>query len=106
MKTGDILYWVPSEKYHMSEQDVVVGKVGRKWADISNSRYRINIVTLEADSGGYSSPGRCYTDKNAFLLLRETKNAWDSLRRSIGPLPDSVSLSAIIQAAELLRVKI
>lgn len=58
---------------------MTVNKVGRKWAAI-DMHMRIDINTLAADGGNYSSPGQCYLSKEAYeaeVLLNET---WDRFK--------------------------
>ena len=105
LQVGQKLWWVPSARYGMSEQEVTVEKIGRKWATLSGGRYRIDIKTLRADGSNYCSPGTCYIDKEAFLIERETRLLWCKLRTSLTlQLPAGVTVSDIQQAMQLLKV--
>ena len=89
----------------MPEQEVVVEKVGRRWATIAGVRYRIDVKTLQADGGGYSSPGTCYLDKDAFIAEREAVALYGELRQRMGSRPPAeVSAVDIRQAASLLGI--
>jgi hypothetical protein len=96
---------VPIQKQAMSEREVEVGKVGRKWANITDSRYRIDIETLRADGGNFSCPGVCYLDKDAFLSEREKNKLWEKLKNSMGVKPPpGISSGDIRQVMELLGI--
>ena len=62
MKVGDELYFVD---YVGFGNYVKVTKVGRVWAYIDNG-YRIDLQTLRADGGEYSSPGRAWKSKEEY----------------------------------------
>lgn len=57
---------------------VTVKTVGRKWITLSN-RLRIDINTLVADGGGYSSPGKCYLTKEEYEDFRRVSDKWKSV---------------------------
>lgn len=105
MQVGQKLWWVPSARYGMSEQEVTVEKIGRKWATLAGGRYRIDIKTLRADGGDYCCPGNCYIDKDAFLAEREIKRLWDKLKTFLGFQPPvGITALDIQQAMQLLKV--
>lgn len=108
LEANQTLYFVGSGAFHKRQGDVTVVSVGRKWATISGPyNGRIDIETLQADSAGYASPGRCYPSKQAWLDAEAPQRAWRQLVNSL-PMgrPESVSLADIHQAAKLLGVEI
>jgi hypothetical protein len=103
LSVGQKLYWVPNRAYHLAEQEVVIEKVGRKWATFD--RYRIDINTLVADGHGYNSPGTCYLNKEIFIEERASGIAWRDLRQSMNYNPPrGVVLADILQAMKLLGI--
>jgi hypothetical protein len=57
-QVGQKLWYVPNRRYSQPEW-VTIEKVGRKWLSVGR-RLRLDAETLQADGGGYSSPGRAY----------------------------------------------
>ena len=105
LQVGQKIYWVPNKRNQMVEQEVTVEKVGKKWATISGGRYRIDIETLRADGGNYSSPGCCYLDRMAYDAELEASRTWDKFRQSIGFHPlKGVTATDIQQAMILLKI--
>jgi len=103
LKVGQKLYWVPYVRWAPGEQEVIVEKVGRKWATLVGFRHRIDIKTLLADGGEYSCPGSCYLDREGFLSEREAKKAWDLLGEKMRySSPGGIGAEAIRQAMKLL----
>lgn len=105
---GQQLYFVPSEIRKRNPVTATVTAVGRKWVSIEMAGWwgvRIDIQTLIADGGGYSSPGNCYFSQEEYTAKVLRQRTWDSLRRAIyakPSTPDSVTREAIQKAAELL----
>lgn len=108
LEVNQTLYFVGTGAFHKRQGDVTVKGVGRKWATVSGTyNGRIDVDTLQADSAGYASPGRCYASKQAWLDAEAPQRAWRQLVNGL-PMgrPESVSLADIQQAAKLLGVKI
>lgn len=100
---GQKLWWVPSNR-HGSNREVGVTKVGRKWAQLSN-HHRIDVQTLVADAGEFSSPGTCYRDQAEYEAAAALERAWSRLRQDISlayQRPEQVSLENIEAARSLL----
>jgi hypothetical protein len=73
MKTGDKLWFVHNDRRaYRKGYEVEVLSIGRKWATLSNHE-RINIETMWADGRQYSSPGRCWPSKAAYVAEIEKK---------------------------------
>lgn len=107
---GQELWFVRMANLHHHPNDrefpVTVTKVGRKWAELS-SHGRVDKTTMWVDGHGYtSSPGRCWSSKEAWEHERGRCLAWRRLqqvmRESSGTPPDSVSMVAITQAIALV----
>ena len=64
---GQKLYYVPFHS-RSDQEEVLVTKIGRKWATIGEgwSSLKISLDTWIADGGRYSSPGRCYLSKKVY----------------------------------------
>lgn len=79
LQVGQRLYYVPSQG-RITPSFVTVAKVGRKWATLDSGR-RINLETLRADGGGYSSPGSCWESKQAYEAEVALRDAWSGFKR-------------------------
>jgi len=105
---GMTLYWVPANKRRHPPCDVVVNKVGRGWAELSNG-HRINIQTLAADGRGYSAPGYCYASQEIYEAEMARYGLWrqltSELSRTYTP-PKSVDAAAIRAAAKQLGIEL
>lgn len=105
---GQQLYWVPSQPYAYSKGMTTVTKVGRKWAELDN-RYRIDIRTMVADGGGYSSPGRCYQSQEEHERIVEEQRTWSTFRDKIANkyrCPDGITTEKIREAAKVLGINL
>lgn len=104
---GQKLWFVPYSRRD-AEREVTVEKVGRKWATTERG-LRLDLVTLVADAGGFTSPGRAYLDRAAYEAEVERQKAWQTLvcqlRHSFAT-PRDVSIEAIREAARLLGVQL
>src|SRR4051812_6194835 len=108
---GQTLYFVPAQRHNGNPHDVVVMKIGRKWADIrpadwQRNSHRIGLDDWQADGGGYSSPGRCSPSKEAYDAECARREAWQGLQRELrnlsGHPPHGVTVEAMTQARALL----
>lgn len=76
-------YSVYSNRSKLPPREVTIEKVGRKWAYLLDTDYRIDINTLRIDGGNYLSPGRCYLTlahyENEVLQYR----IWNIFRNTI-----------------------
>ena len=89
---------------HKNECTMTISKVGRKWLELDDGRYRANIETLDIDGGQDSSPGKCYVSKQDYDDEVALTEAWASLTRHF-PLyskPKHVTVEDIEQAKKLL----
>jgi hypothetical protein len=103
LTVGQKLWWVGRHRERSYEVTVVT--VGRKWATIDTGRpnYRIDLETLIADGGKYSSPGMCYLSKKHWEVEFRQRNAWYAFsRRVAGSRADYFTLAQIEKAAEVL----
>ena len=81
---GDRLYYVPAYRRDGVGYDVVVTKVGRKWAGFRRAdaqqwqrdEGRFDIDTFAADGGGYSSPGQIYLSEEGYHEHRRLNARW------------------------------
>ena len=103
LEVGQELLYVPA--YHRKKPRMVkVIKVGRRWATLDN-RSRIDMQTLEAGGGDYSSPGRCYSSSTEYEEQRRRGILYERLRHRLDWTPRvGVTSDDILQAAKLLRV--
>jgi hypothetical protein len=106
LEVGQKLWWVPSHRHNMSEREVTVEKVGRKWATL-DCGYRIDVASLVADVGGYSSPGKCYPTREEWSAENALGTAWSEFASDIRNRyrrPEGVTIEDIRQARELLKL--
>lgn len=102
---GQSLWWVPTQLRHANQRTVTVTKVGRKWAQLDNGR-RIDIESMHADGGEYSSPGCCYLSEEYYKAKVALVGAWNSLCATIRykNAPDGITLGDIAAARKLLKL--
>ncbi len=81
LEVGQKLWWVPSHHPKLA-CEVTVIKLGRKWATLNN-QYRIDMATLCADGGQFSSPGRCYLSQKRHEEEVVRDQAWAEFREDI-----------------------
>lgn len=113
LTVGQKLWFVYSDRRRGNSLELTVTKVGRKWASTCSSgwpeSYRINIETLRADGGQYTSPGRAYLSREAYEAELAVDTAWRNLKRwmdgAYSP-PSGISIVDIASAAALLRAPI
>lgn len=114
LAVGQTLHFVPAHRHNGNSHDVVVMKIGRKWADIrpadwQHKSHRIALDDWRADGGGYSSPGRCYASKEVYDAETARREAWQGLQRQMrdacGQPPDGVTVDAMRQARLLLGLE-
>lgn len=103
---GQELWWVPSNLRASDPHCVKVTKVGRKWATLDNWE-RIEMTTLHADGGQFTSPGRCWLSQAEYEAERDRQKLWSEFRimtRDMWRAPDGVladeirHMIAVIQA--------
>jgi len=98
IEQGQELWFVPSRR-RASPYIATVLKVGRKWAELDDRGLRIDVETLWADGGQYSSPGRAWLSKEAWEEEVERNKAWDrftTLLRHKYSVPDHLTTEDII----------
>ena len=105
LTVGQKLWFVPSDR-RGNHSEVTVEKIGRKWATL-DCRYRIDLVSLRADGGEYSSPGACYLNEQVYLEERMLLSAWNAFKRRIEHIyqpPIGVDISNIQHVTNVLRL--
>jgi hypothetical protein len=101
LQVGQSLWYVPSNRRD-SERPVTVQKIGNRWAAIGYS-LRIDLETLRADGGNYSSPGRCYLSEQDWTATKLADKEWNDLRSKMTwNVPSGVTLENIKAARKLL----
>jgi hypothetical protein len=103
LTVGQKLWFVPYQR-RVEAHEVIVEKVGRKWASIGY--YRINIDTLKVDGGQYSSPGACYLSKEAYEAEIKLNQEWDAFRRLVDAnyAPKGITIERIKEAINILGI--
>lgn len=105
IEVGQKLYFVPNNRYG-ARRDVVVTKVGRRWAAIG-PRMRVDVNTLRVDGRGYMSPGQCWLSEAAYREELALQAEWDSLNGYVSRrhrVPEGITIEAIRQVKELLKI--
>ena len=107
LTVGQTLYYEPDARWdHVRRGEVTVAKIGRTWATLTDGR-RIDLATWAIDGSGYTSPGRCYPSREAWMAERNRVVAWGRLRDLLQLKyvpPDSVTEAHIRDAAALLGI--
>jgi len=103
MKVGDKLYFV--YRGGSSPGYVEVVKVGRVWAYLSHG-YRIDLKTLRADAGEYSSPGTAWHSKEEYDKSVYAATLWRMFRTIVNAVHAHNDFTAkqIIAAAHELGI--
>lgn len=101
------------------EHEVVVAKVGRKWATIYRAdlepekrhphlahRFNIEDPRWFVESGGFSYNARVWPSREAWLRERDRDRAYVALRRALdyGELSPDVTLENVREAARALGI--
>lgn len=99
LENGQELWWVTegSKRAYV----VIVSKVGRKWAQLDNG-HRIDVDTLVADGGEYTSPGRCYLNRELYEQESAVLSEWKRLKDDMHSQPKNLSVDDILAARKLL----
>lgn len=103
---GQKLWLVYTQRNRRDDgREVEVMKVGRKWAEVSRERTRLNIETLELDGGVYVSPGRCYLSEQAYRDEQALSAALFRFKRDVSELrtsTDQITVENIRHVRNLL----
>ena len=105
IKPGDKLWYVPNYRRGQG-YEVVVGKVGRKLADIGERRAKLDMQTMVAKDSSYTY-GKCYASEADYLaecklgLLKDS--FMQEVRHSYGR---PWTLEQITKAAEILGIEL
>jgi hypothetical protein len=105
LQPGTKLWYVPSdprnEKY---AHEVIITKVGRKWAYFGpHSQDRLDPETLRVDGGIYCSPGTCYESKETYEALCLANRFWRHLKDKMG-WDAKVDAEKVREAAKMLGI--
>lgn len=98
--------WMVRTRGWGAPQEVVVAKIGRKWATLAGNQGRVEIGTLWLDGDGYSPPGQCYLSREVWEAEKRADVAWNALFRSYRRRPPDLTADTIRQAAALLGIEI
>lgn len=105
LKVGQKLQYVSNDGRFESDREYTVKKVGRLFAELSDSRRRIRLDNLEVHVPNYSSPGRCYLSQEKYVAEVELGQAWRDFKKRVDGhhhAPKGVTLEKIAQAQTLL----
>lgn len=101
---GQKLWLVYNDKRRGQSREVIVGKVGRKWADIGR-RSRIDVDTLIID--GDPSPGRCYLDRDEYEQSAYRSRLWSMFQERVSRqyrAPSDLTTNDILSVAKILGI--
>ncbi len=105
IKTGDKLWYVPSYRRGQG-YEVVVCKVGRKLAEITGTRSKLNIETMKVVDKG-NSYGSCYENEAAYLAECKRNLIESSFKREVSSsVRRNWTVEQMIHAAEILGLKV
>lgn len=106
LEAGQTLWFVP-DRHYGRPHEVVVEKIGRKWARVVRARHdRIDVETLIMYSGD-SRTGVCYLSEDDWKVQQAAQELWNKIAKGIWGRynkPRHVTAEQIKQAAELLGV--
>lgn len=103
---GQELFWQGTGNDKGKNYLVKVEKIGRRWADLSNS-HRIDMATMRADGKHFSSPGTCWLSQAHYEAKVLTGRAFTNLKNKMAWEPaDGVTIQDVYEAAKLLRIEL
>jgi len=105
LQVGQTLWFVPFRSYNGQPRELPVTKIGRKWGELENGRYRFDLQTLQVDCNGHSRPGVLYTDRAIWEAKEAADGAWRSFTTQFVRLrhrPPHLTADRIREAASLL----
>jgi hypothetical protein len=100
--------WFVGSRNSRTEREVTVLSVGRKWAKLDNHT-RIDIETMWADGGQYSSPGRAFRSKQEYDANVMLDRLWSDFRHHVADFygkPDGITEGRIRAAAAALGIEL
>ncbi len=103
---GQILWYVPTQRWNGEKREVTITKIGSKWLTLNNGD-RAEIDGLGVECKGYSDKARCYVDRVAYEEEQALKEAWTAFRQDtdrMRKVPKLATIEAIQQARKLLGV--
>lgn len=110
LTVGQTLWYVPQYSYRPDKggYEVTIEKVGRRWATLANNQGRIDRDTLHVDGRGYSSPGRCWINRDHYEKHKRAASVWAEFARQVWTksLPSNITEENIRQAALLLKLEL
>jgi len=90
VREGDTFYYVPAYRRDGSGYNIVVTKVGRKWAGFkrTDSQWqrdegRFDITTFAVDGGDFSSPGNIYRSEDDYREKVALNQRWNAIARHL-----------------------
>lgn len=105
LEVGQVLWFVHSDhRRRGGPRAAKVVKIGRLWATL-DIHYRVDIRSLWADGGRYSSPGRCYVNLEAYEQEQRLTEAWRQFHQDVSRqcrVPAHVTLEDIQAATALI----
>lgn len=105
-RTQGAVYYVPTGRRGAGACDIIVEKVGRKWAYLSNGR-RVEIGQTAVDGGQYSSPGRIYASKDVYEYTMKVRDLHMQLyRKMTSSSYEGMTVANIVGAAALLGIEL
>lgn len=80
---------------------VKITKVGRKWVEILDGRYRFQPPNLWLDAGNGLTAGRVWLSRQEYRDATARRLAWDTLRRRV---MDSLAVPSHLSTEQLERI--
>jgi hypothetical protein len=111
LKVGDRLWLVEARGRTTQGNYVIVSKVGRKWATITDAEHparqrgRIDLRSLYVDNSGFGLRDRCYLSRQQYEDEVAADKAWREFRSEISTAfrrPSHVTINMIEQAKAAL----
>jgi len=98
-------WWLSMRDHARGSREVVVEKVGRKWATLTGG-YRVALGTLHVDGGEYSSLGMLWRSRAEYEAHAESNRLIWRLRDRIGYGPTKATADNIYYAAKILGIEL
>lgn len=99
-----VVNWSGYNKSRTTEETIT--KIGHKWVELAEGRYRFDPRNMFLDGKGYTSLGKVYLSHAELNDEREYSRLWNDIRRAVRDVyipPAHLTLEQLQQLAKLLE---
>lgn len=99
-----VVDWCGYNNHRATEETIT--KIGRKWVEITEGRYRFDPRNMFLDGKGHNHPGKVYLSRAELNDKQERERLWRSITRRVRDVyspPAYLTLEQLQQLAKLLE---